>query len=205
MARYPLSVLQGSAQSSLAEILALHFPLKSHILDPTYGDGLMWSDGLLWQYEVASSDIKPPYSQDLFKLTDDHPDLIGRFDGILYDPPYMVGVAKSDDERQDAYGGYAGTEQDLKRYMGALTDPLPKLLKHNGKLILKCADQYVVSERKFYPRHIAWCNALIAGGFNIIDFYVYRYHHISPTAFQVKERPAAVVVHSYFIVGQLMM
>ena len=74
----------------------------------------------------------------------------------------------------------------------------PKWLKDNGKLIVKCADQYQTKERKFYPHHYTWIRRL--SNFKIIDFFIFTHHRMSPTAFQVKDRPCSVIMHTYFLV-----
>ena len=73
----------------------------------------------------------------------------------------------------------------------------PKLLKDDGKLIVKCADQYQTVERKFYAHHYEWIKRL--DNFNIIDLNIFIHHRLSPTAFQVKNRPCSVIMHTYFL------
>jgi hypothetical protein len=38
--------------------------------------------------------------------------------------------------------------------------------------------------------------------FRIVDAFIFTHHHMSPTAFQVKDRPCSVIMHTYFLVFQ---
>lgn len=198
---YPLSVLEGSANDALGQIISFHVPQGASVLDPTAGDRIMWGRHLAGFYNVTFHDKKE--GQDLFSLLSDHPEYEQAFECIVYDPPYMVGVKESRDPRQNTYGGYGHGEWSLRSFMAAIHDPLSHLLKDDGLLILKCADQFVPDQRVLRLWHYDWMSALLSSGFEIADFYIYRYHRVSPTAFQVKNRPAAVVVHTYFIVARL--
>ncbi len=121
-----------------------------------------------------------------------------KFDGIIYDPPYFFGYSGSSDPRREDYGDYVQTYQKLLEFMNVANSSFPKLLKENGKLIVKCADQYQTKERKFYPHHHTWINRLT--NFEIIDLLIFIHHRMSPTAFQVKNRPCSVIMHTYFLV-----
>jgi len=74
----------------------------------------------------------------------------------------------------------------------------PEWLTEDGKLILKCADQYQTKERKFYSHQNTWINKL--DNFEITDTLIFTHHRMSPTAFQVKNRPCSVIMHTYFLV-----
>jgi len=119
-------------------------------------------------------------------------------DGIIYDPPYFFGYTGSNDPRRQDYGDYIQTYNDLLWFMDYANERFPKWLKKDGKLILKCADQYQTKERKFYPHHITWVNHLT--NFQQTDNLIFIHHRMSPTAFQVKNRPCAVIMHTYFLV-----
>jgi hypothetical protein len=71
--------------------------------------------------------------------------------------------------------------------MDTANKKFPELLKEEEKIILKCADQYQTAERRFYPHHHTWIKKLT--NFNITDLLIFTHHRISPTAFQVKDRP----------------
>lgn len=201
MARYPLSVLEGSAADAFGAVLRHHLPVGSRVLDPTFGEGLSWGPALLEQYTVQRTDLRPPWEQDLFSLLHSHPEYEGAFDAVFYDPPYLIGAARTSDPRTQTYGGYDGDEGGLQRFMEAIEDPLRRCLRPGGKIIVKCGDQYVPKLRRFRPWHFYWMQHILSAGLDLIDLYIYRYHRVSPTAFQVKDRPCAVIAHTYFLIG----
>lgn len=202
MAHYPVSVLDGSAAQAFGEVLTFHLPPASKILDPTFGQGHLWDARVMSDYEVTKSDILPSYNQDLFSLADDHPEYIEYFDGVIYDPPYLIDVQRSNDPRSSDYGNYHHTEDDLRRFMTAVANPLKYLIKPGGKIIVKCSDQYINITRKLHLWHVDWLLAMQRGGYTIVDLFIQRYHRVSPTAYQVKNRPSNIIAHSYLLVGQ---
>ena len=199
--KYPLSCLTGTASEAFGTVLDFHLAGARKVLDPTYGDGLSWKGLSADKYDLTRSDIRE--GQDAFTLSADRPDLLGAFDVVFYDPPYFIDVANSKDPRFAAYGGaYGQAAAALEAYMEFVSE-VPRFLVPNGKLILKCGDQYHVKTRRLLLHHLRWCEAIARSGLTLVDFYVYRYHRVSPTAYQVKARPSAVITHSYFVVGQL--
>jgi len=208
LAKYPISIHSGKVSKVFLEILSFHIPPTGNklILDPTCGKKHLWTefnktnmDGktILESFgRVVFSDIKD-YGQefiaDIFKMK---PNI--KFDTIIYDPPYFFGVDVSDDQREEDYGGYAQTYNELLNYIDIANDKMHLWLKDNGKLIVKCADQYNVKERRFYPHHITWAERL--KNWELIDIIIYQHHNMSPTAFQVKDRQTSVIMHTYFLV-----
>ena len=209
MAKYPLSHNAGKKLGEyFYDILNFHIPPSKDkmILDPTCGKKHLWTEYYKSDLEgkikindygkVVFSDIVDygqEYVSDIKDLR-----LDDEFDGIIYDPPYFFGYSGSNDPRRQDYGDYIQTYEDLLWYMKFANSKFPQWLKDDGKLILKCADQYQTKERKFYPHHITWVNEL--KNFNIIDTFVFVHHRLSPTAFQVKNRPCSVIMHTYFLV-----
>ena len=209
MARYPISHNGGKQLGTFfSEILNFHIPPSKdkHLLDPTCGKGHLWVDlhkqNLLGKTKlekygsVTFSDIVD-YGQEIISDIKDL-DFEKQFDGIIYDPPYFFGYKGSHDPRREDYGDYAQTYEKLLWYMEVANQKFPKWMKGDGKLIVKCADQYQTEERKFYPHHHTWINEL--NNFSLIDLYIFIHHRISPTAFQVKNRPCSVIMHTYFLV-----
>lgn len=213
MAKYPTSCLDGSAAHAFGAVLGMHLEGR-RVLDVTYGDGLSWGEGDMFDntrvysprfgpidVDLTKSDIKPPYAQDLFALVRTRPEWAGVFDLLYYDPPWFIDIeGNSDDPRAEAYGGYGQQTCSLDRYVDAVRD-LAVHLRVGGKIVVKCSDQYHVPSRRLLLHHLQWC-ASVRCWYDLVDFYVYRFHRVSPTAYQVKDRPCAVVSHSYFIVGQ---
>ncbi len=204
----PISVFDGKVSEAFKEIVKFHIPAGRNIIDVTAGDRLLWEDWMDEAQKIYSlltftdkkykGGFKDQRNWDIFKGCLFN---IGVYDGLIYDPPYFFGIKKSDDPRKDKYGGYAGTYEHLIQYM-YIVDKLKDFLKKDGKIIVKCADQYYVPEKKLYMHHVTWIEVLKRLNFDIIDLYVYRHHRMSPTAFQVKNRQSAVIMHTYFIVGQ---
>lgn len=180
--------------------------MEKRILDPTCGKKYLWKECLkpdswgkskLERYgKVIFSDVKD-YGQEIVTdvklLSFDY-----QFDGIIYDPPYFFGYKGSNDPRREDYGDYVQRYEDLLEFMDIANDKFPNWLKDDGKLIVKCADQYQTRERKFYSHHVTWINKL--SNFDIADFLIFIHHRMSPTAFQIKNRPCSVIMHTYFLV-----
>ncbi|MEM2615807.1 MAG: hypothetical protein QXO44_03575 [Thermoplasmatales archaeon] len=209
MTKYPISHNGNKKLGDFfEEILSFHIPPSRDkiLLDPTCGRKYLWENYMikdsngrskLDEYgRVVFSDIKA-YGQDIVSdIRDLNFDY--QFDGIIYDPPYFFGYDGSGDPRREDYGDYVQSYQELLDFMDIANAKFPHWLKENGKLIVKCADQYQTKERKFYPHHYTWINRLT--NFVIIDLFVFIHHRISPTAFQVKNRGSSVIMHTYFLV-----
>jgi len=207
--KYPLSHNRGKMLGDFFyEILTFHIPFSKEktILDPTCGKKHLWVEFVKKDPEgeialdkygnVVFADIVD-YGQEIISDVNDL-EFGNLFDGIIYDPPYFFGYTGSRDPRRKDYGDYAQNYDDLIRFMDTANLKFPLWLKNDGKLIVKCADQYQTKERKFYPHHYTWIQKLTK--FNLIDLYVFIHHRISPTAFQVKKRPCSVIMHTYFLV-----
>ena len=211
MARYPISHNAGKQLGVyFEEILNFHIPPSKdkRILDPTCGKKYLWTEFLKTDLrgkskiddydDVIFSDIVD-YGQEIVSDIKDL-EFDTRFDGIIYDPPYFFGYKGSSDPRRKDYGDYIQTYEDLFWFMDIANEKFPKWLKDEGKLIVKCADQYQTKERKFYPHHYTWIKKL--NNFILIDLSIFIHHRLSPTAFQVENRPCSVIMHTYFLVFQ---
>ena len=207
MARYPIS---HNASKQLGayfeEILKFHIPpsMDKRILDPTCGKKYLWAEFLktdlrgkkkIEDYDVLFSDIVD-YGQEIISDIKDL-EFNVQFDGIIYDPPYFFGYKGSTDPRRKDYGDYHQTYEDLLWFMDLANSTFPDWLKDDGKLIVKCADQYQTKERRFYAHHYTWIDKL--SNFEITDLNLFIHHRMSPTAFQVKNRPCSVIMHTYFL------
>ena len=209
MARYPISH-NGKKKLGeyFSEILRFHIPPTEEkvILDPTCGKRHLWEEFLkpdlkgknrLGEYGRIIFSDKVDYGQEIVSDIKDL-DYNRELDGIIYDPPYFFGYSGSNDPRRQDYGDYIQTYADLVWFMDFANDRFPGWLKDDGRLILKCADQYQTKERRFYPHHITWVNKLT--NFKLVDTFIFIHHRMSPTAFQVKNRPCSVIMHTYFLV-----
>jgi hypothetical protein len=215
--KYPLSHNLGlSVPDKFAEIMKFHFPPNPEtiILDPTCGKRYIWETILRnasvpyydlngdkikgFPWNIVFSDIEDFGYNTVSDVLDLKLPYLGN--GIIYDPPYFFDseVTSEKDDRRDDYGNYGQSYESLIWFMDVANNRFPKLLTEDGKLILKCSDQYNVKDRTFYPLHITWINHLT--NFELIDLYVCLYHKLTPTAFQVKDRPCSVIMHTYFLV-----
>jgi len=209
VAKYPISHSLGKNLGDFfKEILTFHIsPSKEKIiLDPTCGKKHLWAEFLkkdlnskfpLEEYGKVIFSDRVNYGQEIVSNIKDLK-FDYQFDGIIYDPPYFFGYKGSTDPRREDYGDYIQTYNDFLWFMDFANEKFPEWLKPDGKLIVKCADQYNTKERKFYPHHYTWINRL--SNFNIIDLFIFIHHRLSPTAFQVKNRPCSVIMHTYFLV-----
>lgn len=214
--KYPLSINPGNKKlpDYFQEIIRFHFPKNENmrILDPTCGEKYLWSDfgqsrlnldlsseKMFEDYEIVFSDIRDLGQEIVCDVKNLRENVEGLFDGIIYDPPYLFGVESVNDERDESYGGkYDQTYDELIWFMEIGNQVFPSLLNSEGKLIVKCQDQFHPKKRRFYPHHITWINKL--EDFNLIDLFIHKYTRVSPTAYQVKDRPCSIIAHTYFLV-----
>jgi hypothetical protein len=219
MASIPTTVLDGkgkNASTAFDAVLKYHLDgvQDPHVLDVTAGGRISWDYvHNPEQYNPVFADKRTNIVRNadglFYPVTNEHCDVLqpsvgvdkwrNQFDAVFYDPPYFFGVNRSDDPRVDDYGGYAGTLGELHQLMHAVQN-VGECVKPGGVLILKCADQYFVPEKKLYLHHLDWCMHMQALG-EVRGFYTFRYHRVSPTAYQVKNRRSPVIAHTYFIVA----
>ena len=207
--KYPISHSLGKNLGEFFyDILTFHVPFSKEItiLDPTCGKRHLWVEFL--QTDLDGKIILEKYGKVVFADVVDYDQEIvsdiselefeNAFDCVVYDPPYFFGYLNSTDPRKEDYGEYTQDYKEFERFIDFANKEFPIWLKTDGKLIVKCADQYQTKERKFYPHHHTWIQKLT--NFNLIDMYVFIHHRISPTAFQVKNRPCSIIMHTYFLV-----
>lgn len=122
----------------------------------------------------------------------------GNVDAIFFDPPYIFGRKKGNDVRSQDYGGYDYALEQVKDFITSANNNFPEFLKDKGLLFLKHTDVFSLEERKFYFCASIW--PIILSNFKVIDHYIVPPHHISPTAWQVKNRPCGIVNYTYLTV-----
>lgn len=189
---------------TLQRVLEFHLPAGAVIVDPTPGEKHSWKYS---QRESRRGGFFPPAKFEVVYLPDD----ISNFrktkeyakenspaDAVFFDPPYIFGYKQSEDVRREDYGGYHYTFENIKKLIAAANSALPECLKEYGKLFLKYTDVFSLAERRFYFCAAIWPQQL--DNFEAIDHYIVPHHHISPTAWQVKERPCGVVNYTYLTV-----
>jgi len=209
MAKYPISHNAGKKLGEFFHnLLVFHIPPSKDkkILDPTCGKKHLWTE--FYIPDIYGHTKLEKYGKVVFAdIVDYGQEIVSNikklrvsetFDGIIFDPPYFFGYSGSKDPRRKDYGGYAQSYKDLLWFMNFANRKFPNWLTDDGKLIVKCSDQYQTKERKFYPHHYTWIKKLTK--FNLVDLLIFIHHRMSPTAFQVKNRPCSVIMHTFFLV-----
>jgi hypothetical protein len=202
--KYPLSAADKAFPERLVEILNFHLPREnSRILDLTCGQKLSWkyyfeqqTKGLGIKYQIIFSDIKDNGDQD---FVCDFVDLDFRFlfDAIFFDPPFVFGLQKTTDRRSVEYGNYGGDYEEFVNLIGKANVKFPDLLKGNGLVFLKYSDNFTLKPRRYYHSSL-WLPLFT--NFEIIDCFITLHHHISGTAWQVKDRPFSIGNYTYLAV-----
>jgi len=183
------------------QVLKFHLPNGGKILDPTCGEKLIWKE---YQkdsqrrfiideppdYEIIFSDTGNLGGNIVSKFQD--LDFTDEFDAIVFDPPYIFGAGKVEDLRD--YGGYTHSFGDIKQLVIDANRVFPSMLKEEGLLFFKCSDVFSLKEKKLYPCGSIWI--YILDNFELKDIH----HHISGTAWQVKDRPCSIINYTYLFV-----
>ena len=202
----PILGVQMSVNFSQALQMILEFHLfpGAEIIDPTPGEKHSWKYYLA---EIKKSSFFPPmkfnisFIKDniaLFTETKKHIKEKGAADAIFYDPPYIFGTKTGTDIRREDYGEYDHSFQDIKDFLIKANQVFPKFLKESGLVFLKYTDVFSLQDRRFY-----FCAALwppLFSNFEVVDHYIIPHHHVSPTAWQVKNRPCGIVNYTYLTV-----
>jgi len=200
----PIVALQTKLNFSqvLYRALDFHLPDCSIILDPTPGEKHSWK----YYLTTAGGGALFPLKEFCLVFVDDNLltfDKSRQFnfeklDAAFVDPPYIFGHKQSGDTRREDYGGYHRSFGDIKTLMESVNHHLPAILPLEGKLFLKYTDVFSLSDRKFFHCASLWPGIL--NNFRVIDHYIIQHHHVSPTAWQVKERPCGIVNYTYLTV-----
>jgi len=206
MVSKPITALQTKINFSqtLQRILEFHLFEGASIIDPTPGEKYSWQ---YYLKEQRKSGFFPQMKFNLhfidddihhFANTENHVQEYGKADAIFFDPPYIFGSAWGQDVRRGDYGEYHHTFGDVANFLTNANLTFPDFLKEEGLLFLKYTDVFSLKERKFY-----FCASLwppLFSNFEVIDHYIIPHHHISPTAWQVKNRPCGIVNYTYLTV-----
>lgn len=201
--------LQTTLPFSKVFLMVLNFHLKedSQILDITPGERYSWSS---WLYEEKKRNqcffprkrFSVDWIEEDLSTYKKMRELISagnkKWDAVFFDPPYIFGLANSNDKRCQSYGQYKHSFQDIKAFFTKANDIFPKLLKSEGKLFLKSSDVFSLAERKFYFAIFHWVKAF--SNFEVVDHYITTHHYINPTAWQVKNRPCGIINYTYLTV-----
>lgn len=185
------------------QVLEFHLFEGAEIIDPTPGEKYSWEE-----YEQKKGKgFFPPMNFNIHFIPDDittflktkaHVKENGPADAIFFDPPYIFGSKKGPDVRRKDYGEYDHNISDVKNFMQKANKCFPSFLKESGMMLLKYTDVFSLKERRFYFCAALWPS--LFSNFRVIDHYIIPHHHISPTAWQVKNRPCGIVNYTYLTV-----
>lgn len=208
MGKRPIVALQSSIEFSRALQMILEFHLfeEAVIIDPTPGNKHSWKF-YLTELELDNHQFFSPKKFDIqfipddittFQKTKEYIEENGPADAVYYDPPYLFGSSGTKDYRTKDYGGYHYTFDEVKNFVAIANEMIPGFLKDTGLLFFKYTDVFSLAERKYYPCFVLWPNVMT--NFEVVDHYIIQHHHISPTAWQVKDRPCGIVNYTYLTV-----
>jgi len=206
MGKRPIVALQTSVEFSRALQMILEFHLfeEAVIIDPTPGNKHSWK---FYLTELDKHRFLSPKKFDIqfipddittFQKTKEYVEENGPADAMYYDPPYLFGASGTKDYRTKDYGGYHYTFDEVKNFVAIANEMIPGFLKDTGLLFFKYTDVFSLAERKYYPCFVLWPNVMT--NFEVVDHYIIQHHHVSPTAWQVKDRPCGIVNYTYLTV-----
>lgn len=186
------------------QVLNFHLEENSLILDPTPGSEHSWSKYREHQKHAPFMLTKPKYyyiTYSTIGISKLPKEVNRQYDAIFFDPPYIFDLPKNKDKRATDYGEYYHSRKEVADLMIQANRIFPQLLKPTGKLFLKYSDVFSVSKREYYFCINDW--PLLFNNFKVIDHYIIQHHHISGTAWQVKNRPCGIINYTYLTVFKL--
>lgn len=201
----PIVALQTKMNFSqtLQRVMEFHLFENATIIDPTPGEKHSW-----WYYLshhkggfFPAMKFCPVFIDDdiiTFEKAAQYVAEHGPVDALFFDPPYIFGHKQSRDVRREDYGDYHYSFEEVKDFIASANEKFPALLKPSGLLFFKYTDVFCLDERKFYFCALHWPQEL--SNFKVADHYIIPHHHISPTAWQVKDRPCGIVNYTYLSV-----
>jgi hypothetical protein len=137
-----LSLVHGSDQDCLRDLIELHAPSEPAILDVTYGAGRMWR-GLPWQ-PVERVDSRPlpnlTWVGDFRHLPVEWNE---RFDLVVFDPPHMTDAGRNS-RYAERFGASVESVQghaDIGHLYRPFLREARRVLRPGGIILAKIADQ----------------------------------------------------------------
>jgi len=182
-------------------VLDFHLQEGATILDTTPGMRYSWKK---YEQNIKYNDIQFFKEKEynisyLYTPIEKLFDLPMIFDALFFDPPYIFGTkGKTTDPREEDYGAYQHDFNKIREIFETANTVFPSILKPDGKLFVKYSDVFSLTDHSFYLCCSIWPNIL--SNFHVIDHYIIQHHHISPTAWQVKDRPCSILNYTYLTV-----
>ena len=210
-------------------VARLHLTEGSIVADPTYGKGVFWKKVPAQRYQLRFSDLDAKVDRDpkhgvrVSTGVDcrNLPYEDGSLDGLVFDPPYMEGLFRSEEDHLSGHGTHSAfrlaysngkptphLEQGAKqpKWHDAVTDlylktgvEVYRVLKPGGIFIVKCQDE--VSANKQRLTHVEIISAYESLGFYTKDLFVIVRNN-RPGVSRLKQQVHARKNHSYFLVFQ---
>ena len=198
----------GGNSEIFPSILDLHVPDGSKIADVTYGKGVFWRNVDLSRYQFFPSDLQNGIDARALPYESES------FDAIVFDPPYMEGFYRREQEHLAGDGSHsafyqyysnlpAEDRQELKYhdrvvdiYMLSAIEAL-RVLKKGGTYIVKCQDEVSANRQKL--THVELIYGLEGLGFYCKDLFVITRVN-APGVSRLLKQEHARKNHSYFLV-----
>jgi len=123
------------------------------------------------------------------------------FDAIYFDPPYIFDVESHQDSRENDYGGYSNSFLSFQELIKESFNSFQKIITNKELIFFKCSDLFLVKENRFISCIIYLKDLL--DSYEIINLSIIQHHHVSGTAWQVKNRSCWIISYSYLYVLRL--
>ena len=157
----------GNNADLFPNVLAIYVPLKSRVLDMTWGKGVFWRNVDTSLYDLVRND--------LFEAADVHENfrkmsfLDESFDAVVLDPPYM----RTNNKHGVMASNYRNRDINLRTHTAIIelykegATEAWRLLRSGGVLIIKCQDE--VESRRQRWSHV---ELMSLDGFLCEDLFV---------------------------------
>lgn len=218
-----MSAQVGDNSALFAAILELHVEDGAVIADVTFGKGAFWKCVEPNLYALLPSDIDPKPFSNKTLFTEDVQQADFRnlpysdesIDVVVLDPPYMEGLLRGANSTLAGSGTHSAFREAYSNGLGHAEASKGKwhetvfnlyleggkeahrVLKQNGKLIVKCQDE--VSANKQWLTHVEIITSYEALGYYCKDLFVLMRPN-KPSVSRLVKQVHARKNHSYFLV-----
>lgn len=212
----------GDNSELFPQVLRLHVPKGSIVADVTFGLGVFWKKIAAEEYKLLASDIDTQPLAEVPAMREARNGIDCRelpyesesLDCVVLDPPYMEGLYRGaegemagggthsafrnaySDGKATQKGGPKWHEAVIQLYLAAGREAY-RVLKPNGKLIVKCQDE--VSANKQWLTHVEIITGLEPLGYYTKDLFVLVRPN-KPAVSRLLKQEHARKNHSYFLV-----
>jgi len=203
-----VSAHQADNANVFPTLLRLHVKKGASVADLTYGKGVFWKKIPASDYNLYPSDLK------LGQCWKNLPHADQSQDAVVFDPPYMEGLYRKKTGSmagggthapfREAYSNGEAQKNPVRKYHDAVLESylsvLPevkRILKPNGKFIVKCQDEVSANRQKLTHVELIW--AYEHHGFYCKDLFVVVRNN-APVIARLLKQEHARKNHSYFLV-----